>query len=63
MKIIKNGNKNLLSVTKRFKCEKCGCIFEANKNEYKAGTQYNDTYYHCKCPQCDNDTSQVMAMR
>ena len=35
MKIIKEGDLNKLKKIKRFECKECGCIFEADKNEYK----------------------------
>jgi len=52
MKIIKNGDMQKLKMTKHFSCKKCGCVFEADKDEYKSGSQYNETYYFCKCPFC-----------
>ena len=52
MKIIKEGNLNKLERIKRFECKECGCIFEAGKDEYKWGSQYNYSYYYCKCPFC-----------
>lgn len=33
MKILKEGNKKLVNYTLEFTCDKCGCIFEADKNE------------------------------
>lgn len=45
MKIIKAGNKNRLLQIKRFQCQRCGCIFEATKDEYYSDQQYNDIYY------------------
>lgn len=40
--------------TKRFTCEICGCVWEANKDEYKY--QYdqreNIAWYSCRCPFC-----------
>ena len=53
MKIIKEGNLDKLMRVKRFKCKECGCIFEAEKDEYKRGRQYNGTYYYCACPCCN----------
>ena len=52
MKIIKEGNLDKLKKIKRFECKECGCIFEAEKDEYKWDSQYNETYYYCKCPCC-----------
>ena len=53
MKIIKEGDLNKLKRIKRFECKECGCIFEAEKDEYKEGSQYNETYYYCACPCCN----------
>ena len=52
MKIIKQGDANKLKRIKRFECKECKCIFEAEKNEYQTGSQYNEIYYYCKCPCC-----------
>ena len=27
-------------------------VFIADRKEYIAGTQYNYSYYYCKCPEC-----------
>lgn len=57
MKIIKQGisedelNRNLKQ-PKRFKCEICGCVFEAYRNEYKIEIAYPYMYYFCDCPNC-----------
>lgn len=63
LKIIKEGTKERLDRLKRFECEKCGCIFDADKTEYESGSQYNDTYYFCKCPFCGNDMYNEIVMR
>ncbi len=52
MKILKEGNLELLKQTKRFSCSYCGCEFEADKGEYKTTNQYNEYYHSCKCPCC-----------
>ena len=54
MKIIKEGNLNKLMRVKRFKCDYCDCIFTANHKEYIIDSQYNEEYYYCICPCCDN---------
>ena len=56
MQIIKEGSYRKILKIKRFECEYCGCIFEANKKEYKEEIQYNAAYYYCKCPFCGNKT-------
>ena len=53
MNIIKKGDVNRLRKTKTFTCRECGCVFEANKGEYKSGMQYNEEYYYCQCPTCN----------
>lgn len=36
MKIIKEGDpKKRANVVRRFECKNCGCVFEANENEYE----------------------------
>ena len=55
MKIIKDGN--IDRETKRFTCKKCGCVFEADKDEYRLVTstahQYDGIEAVCDCPCCD----------
>lgn len=59
MVIIKDGDKELAEKkrkqTKLFECKICGCIFEADKGEYRGeegcGFCY---YYYAKCPCCRN---------
>lgn len=50
MKIIKEGDMRKLKRTRQFECDKCGCIFEADDNEYV--TDY--PYYSVNCPFCNN---------
>lgn len=53
MTIIKEGKSPYKgNVLKRFECGICGCVFDANKDEYKTDTQYNGVCYYCKCPCC-----------
>lgn len=59
MKIIKEGDPAKLITAKRFECNKCGCVFEADKDEYKSGMQYNETYFYCKCPFCGYTVSYI----
>ena len=54
MEIIQKGDTKRLLKIKRFTCKECGCVFEANKTEYKYGSQYNEGYYYCNCPCCGN---------
>ena len=52
MKILKPGDLSLIKRTKRFECRNCGCIFQADKDEYKINHQYNEEYAYCQCPFC-----------
>lgn len=55
MKILVQGRK--AKKYRRFECEVCGCVFLADRNEYKFEGRYfiNDTCldnYSCSCPNC-----------
>lgn len=52
VEIIKEGDTGRLKATKRFQCDECGCVFEADKDEYQSDMQYNTAYFYCKCPCC-----------
>ena len=42
---------------RRFQCEACGCVWEADRSEYHRETDFrNGHYYVCKCPTCERDT-------
>lgn len=58
MKIIKDGDLNRLKRIRRFSCDTCGCLFEADKDEYEADTQYNETFYLCNCPCCGSKAKE-----
>ena len=48
MNIIKEGNPNYkLCEQKYFRCDFCGCEWEANHDEY-----FYTSPAHCKCPNC-----------
>lgn len=64
MKIIKKGKSKeeleaILKVTKRFECKTCGCVFEADKGEYKYMDDGIYSEYYCKCPNCAKDAYEV----
>lgn len=63
MTVIKEGDrdraKQSVLQTRRFKCDRCGCVFEADKGEYKSVSQYNDINYFCKCPCCGENANEV----
>ena len=52
MKIIEHGKKP--DTTKRFTCGHCGCIFEADDNEYTVlvNEQLKIHIFECHCPAC-----------
>lgn len=56
MKIIKNGSPAFALQTNFFRCDRCGCEFEANYGEYKqvdmVATIYTGILAECKCPFC-----------
>ena len=57
MKIIKDGK--IPSRIKKFKCDNCGCIFEAELGEYISSSQMEVMHddlpgWKCKCPCCGN---------
>lgn len=54
MEIIKKGNLDYLKGIVKFKCDRCKCVFKANKGEYYILTDSrNGIYYTCDCPTCD----------
>lgn len=64
MKIIKEGKtkeelEKTLKNTKRFECKTCGCVFEANDDEYKYDQDYIYTTCYCKCPNCEQNAFEV----
>ena len=64
MKIIKQGLSKeeleaKLKAVKRFQCTTCGCVFEADKDEYKADDDYCRVVYFCECPNCKNNAFEV----
>lgn len=60
MKIIQHGRiSSYFSPVKRFKCNTCGCVFEADRGEYVTGSQYNEPYCYCQCPDCGRQANSV----
>lgn len=55
MKILKEGDKSRLDPVFRFECEKCGCVFEANRSECTSKYHMLDgsgIIQLCECPVC-----------
>lgn len=59
MKIIKQGDLKRLDKTKRFSCDACGCIWEANQTEYRPEWGLNDDVIVCNCPTCGSATYEA----
>lgn len=57
MKIIKEGDANLLKEPITFTCDRCGCVFIADKTEYTVENSHSrGEYCYCKCPYCSCGT-------
>lgn len=52
MKVIVPGDLTKIKHTKKFHCPDCGCLFEADEDEYEHESYVWDEYYACKCPTC-----------
>ena len=51
IKIIKPGNKP--ETTERFECPRCGCVFEADRDDYGlVGDAYGNQWAYMTCPTC-----------
>lgn len=49
-KIIEHGKKP--TTIKRFVCTTCGCVFEADADEYKYIFDRNEEFWSSLCPEC-----------
>ena len=49
MKILQEGK---ILLGKKFKCNKCNCIFIASNKEYETYKQWYHTFYRTSCPCC-----------
>ena len=55
MKILVQGDLNRLKKIKKFSCDKCGCVFLADQNEYRNNSnQHDGTMFSINCPCCDS---------
>lgn len=50
MKILKQGK--IPDTRMIFTCIACGCVFEADQNEYRTHFFKNEYRYSCECPNC-----------
>lgn len=56
MKIIQPGDLRRLDKTLRFTCTMCGCVWDANANEYRIECNRNESMTVCECPTCGKTT-------
>ena len=56
MKIIQQGDLKRLDKTLRFTCNACGCVWDANANEYRHEWDGKDDMTVCYCPTCGKAT-------
>ena len=56
MKVITHGTKPDETVL-RFTCWRCGCVFDADKGEYKPQGSRNEITFSCNCPECGAATT------
>ncbi|OQA51446.1 MAG: hypothetical protein BWY47_00091 [Bacteroidetes bacterium ADurb.Bin302] len=61
MNILRLGNPKAKKEDKikRFECEICGCIWQANKNEYKEDWSKHSIPVYCKCPCCKTEVYAI----
>lgn len=56
MKIIKEGDLARVTSTRRFECERCGAIWEADASEYRVECDFRNGHYCVMaCPTCRRD--------
>lgn len=58
IKIIKDGSYDSLHNIKRFHCNKCDCIFEANDSSYIRHNWRNELYITAICPFCGESVNR-----
>ena len=58
MKIIKPGDPVKQAAIRRFSCEHCGCVFEADRTEYRDMKDCrNGHFYLHPCPTCGREVA------
>lgn len=51
VKVVKHGKAP--NTIRRFVCTHCGCVFDADENDYnEAGQEKMEPFYACRCPDC-----------
>lgn len=67
MKIIREGDRGAAYRQEhhivQFLCDKCGCIWDAEENEYHmVSNGYNEVYAACNCPTCGKKEYEKICM-
>ena len=57
-KVLKHGDPDKINGLKYFRCDYCGCVFEAEKSDYWGGDQ-RDPGYYSSCPDCGAGCSET----
>nr|DAE20939.1 MAG TPA: transcriptional repressor [Siphoviridae sp. ctgBD49] len=53
MRILREGQRELVMQSRRFECDTCKCIFIADNNEYRhSNDQREGSTWWCDCPCC-----------
>lgn len=60
-KIIKHGE--IPSTVRRFKCLHCGCIFEADRDEYESHFDRNEEFWSSSCPECNHVANSYLSRK
>lgn len=56
MRILIEGQRELVMQSRKFECSNCTCVFIADKDEYRySGNQLDGGMYSCNCPCCGNE--------
>ena len=61
MKILEHGDPRKINPVIRFKCNNCGCMFEANREEYSKKVLLGVNLYFCDCPECGEPSDELNA--
>lgn len=63
MRTIVDGSSDILNKVKYFKCNACGWIGAADKDEYTHETWRNEDYYLINCPFCNGTVYAIESNR
>lgn len=64
MRILREGQMELVERSRKFECDNCKCVFIADKNEYRYnGNQREGDIWQCDCPFCGKMVITSQALR